>query len=391
MSTPNPSLHPRPDQTEQPESALGPGRGDDGPAAARARASTQTRMSYKFQRLREKLRQAVASGELSGKLPGERALAKRFHVNAKTLSKALTDLAAEGVLDRSIGRGTYVKGTAPAVAAPARWLVLCDGESGAGHEAVSCLIDQLRRGNPEIQIATSASVAQMRPSFLNGFGAVIDVACDTPEAFLRDLVVRNVPVVAVNREPKTYSTHAVLVDAVLGGARIARDLLLAGHRRLAVVEPPGATTVSHAVRQAATRYDRGAVVETCSPAEMEQGRGIAAVVESGVTAIICDCVGSASSVKLALDRHPVPVPEGLSLAAVGWLCGDPELCPCSGYYVDCVPLAEAVVGMLRDNPPARPTTLWLAGEFVDRGTLAPAAAANGDNHPPVFRFGDAVA
>src|SRR5688572_29321287 len=50
-------------------------------------------LSYKFQRLREKLRQAVASGELSGKLPGERALARRFHVNAKTLSKALTDLA----------------------------------------------------------------------------------------------------------------------------------------------------------------------------------------------------------------------------------------------------------------------------------------------------------
>ena len=85
-------------------------------AAAKGRTSE---MSYKFQRLREKLRAAIASGELSGKLPGERALAKRFHVNAKTLSKALTDLAAEGVLDRSIGRGTYVKGTAPAAAAAA--------------------------------------------------------------------------------------------------------------------------------------------------------------------------------------------------------------------------------------------------------------------------------
>src|ERR1700733_4643709 len=68
-------------------------------------------MSYKFQRLRERLRQAIASGELNGKLPGERELAKRFHVNAKTLSKALTDLAAEGLLDRSIGRGTFVKGS----------------------------------------------------------------------------------------------------------------------------------------------------------------------------------------------------------------------------------------------------------------------------------------
>src|SRR5947199_203178 len=89
-------------------------------------------LSYKFQRLRERLRSAVVSGELSGKLPGERSLARRFHVNAKTLSKALTDLAAEGLLDRSIGRGTYVKTEAPhgtTAAAPAklgRWLVICD-------------------------------------------------------------------------------------------------------------------------------------------------------------------------------------------------------------------------------------------------------------------------
>src|SRR6186713_2615477 len=71
---------------------------------------TKDGLSYKFQRLRERLRSAVTAGELSGKLPGERTLAKRFQVNAKTLSKALTDLAAEGLLDRSIGRGTYVKG-----------------------------------------------------------------------------------------------------------------------------------------------------------------------------------------------------------------------------------------------------------------------------------------
>ena len=55
--------------------------------------------------MRERLRSAVVSGELQGKLPGERTLARRFHVNAKTLSKALTDLAAEGLLDRSVIKG----------------------------------------------------------------------------------------------------------------------------------------------------------------------------------------------------------------------------------------------------------------------------------------------
>ena len=62
-------------------------------------------------------------------------MARRVRVNAKTLSKALTDLAAEGVLERSIGRGTFVKSPPdPAAAsqgsaAPVvgeRWLIICD-------------------------------------------------------------------------------------------------------------------------------------------------------------------------------------------------------------------------------------------------------------------------
>jgi DNA-binding GntR family transcriptional regulator len=44
------------------------------------------RLSYKFQRLRERIRGAIESGELAHKLPGERELARRFGVNAKTIS-----------------------------------------------------------------------------------------------------------------------------------------------------------------------------------------------------------------------------------------------------------------------------------------------------------------
>src|ERR1700710_2638026 len=99
---------------------------DTNETSGKSSSSKSTKLSYKFQRLREKLRAAVASGELSGKLPGERQLAKRFHVNAKTLSKALTDLAAEGLLDRSIGRGTFVKGHSPAATSQKRWLLVCD-------------------------------------------------------------------------------------------------------------------------------------------------------------------------------------------------------------------------------------------------------------------------
>src|SRR6185437_7469581 len=122
----------------------------DTTSAANARVR-QSEMSYKFQRLREKLRQAIDTGELKGKLPGERALAKRFHVNAKTLSKALTDLAAEGLLDRSIGRGTFVKGSAPLQMERGRWLLLCDSR-----EEDQVLIDAFRGANMDLQTAYSA-------------------------------------------------------------------------------------------------------------------------------------------------------------------------------------------------------------------------------------------
>jgi DNA-binding FadR family transcriptional regulator len=71
---------------------------ESGIVADAGQAPKVARLNYKFQRLRERVREAIASGELAGKLPGERELARRFNANPKTLSKALTDLAAEGLL-----------------------------------------------------------------------------------------------------------------------------------------------------------------------------------------------------------------------------------------------------------------------------------------------------
>src|SRR4051794_28244053 len=153
-------------------------------------SSSASKLSYKFQRLRERLREAIVSGEFSGKLPGERQLAKRFHVNAKTLSKALTDLAAEGLLDRSIGRGTYVKGSAPAPAAQGRWLALCDPN---GPEPA--LARSLKLANSEIVFCTD--FAQIRPSFLTPFSAVLDLGSPASDSVVRDLVVRSLPLVAI--------------------------------------------------------------------------------------------------------------------------------------------------------------------------------------------------
>jgi hypothetical protein len=305
-------------------------------------------LSYKFQRLREKLRKAIVDGEFSGKLPGERALARRFFVNAKTLSKALTDLAAEGLLDRSIGRGTYVKGSAPSAGEQAgRWLIVCDPER-EGWTTTRLL----RAANPQASIVHD--VASMRPSFLRQFEAVIDFGLHTPEAFLRDLVVRNVPVVAINREPDVYSINVVGPDRAMAAAMMARDLFLLGHRNIAVVESLPRSPVVHAVRQAAARYAPDALVR---PTAVEI---VAKTVEAGATAVLCDCPVAASAARSDVGD--------VSICAVG-CCEDDA--PVSGYYAHQRLVADAVLELLRGGAPVgqRPAAVWLATRYVDRGTV----------------------
>jgi hypothetical protein len=189
---------------------------------------------------------------------------------------------------------------------------------------------------------------------------VVDTASDTPEQFLRDLVVRGMPVVAVNREPKSYSMHSVLVDTTLGVSRLGRDLVLAGHRKFAAVEPKGSSAIAQALQQSTARYASDVSVDSCSPDE------IATLADHGVSGIVCGSTREAQEVKAHLERARIRIPEQISLTAAG--CGE-ESIPCSGYFCSHRQIVDAVVQLLKNAPAGRPAALWLAGEFIDRSTI----------------------
>jgi len=309
-------------------------------------------LSYKFQRLRERIRQAIENGELSGKLPGERTLARRFHANAKTLSKALTDLAAEGLLDRSIGRGTYVKGAAPLPNLQRPWLILCD----PGTEK-SELVRLILQANPSAQV--SGDLSTLRPSFINSFCAVIDLSQSTPDAIRRDLVIRNIPLIAAGREPQTYSTHCIMIDRATGAAHLGRDLILSGHRHLAVIDHRGDGEVHDALLKTVAR---------CAPdASVDRGyvEDVPALLQNGVTALVCDSVHLATQVQKCLDELNMTTPRQIALAAVGTI---EQEALCTGYFVTAWEEAETILQTLRDMHQRRPVTLWLVGKYIDRGT-----------------------
>lgn len=66
------------------------------------------------------LRQRIAEGELTGRLPGERYMAADLGVAVGTVRKAISMLRDEGLVETVHGWGSYVHGQRPA------------GETGGG-------------------------------------------------------------------------------------------------------------------------------------------------------------------------------------------------------------------------------------------------------------------
>lgn len=327
-------------------------------------AERSQRLSYKFQRLRERLREAIETGVLSGKLPGERVLARQFRVNAKTLSKALTDLAAEGLLERTIGRGTFVRGqnTDEKSKALGRWLLLC--RQGA---ECSALARALQKINPDSEIRSDLSA--LRPSFLSGFDAVVDLHGGLPELTLRDLILRSLRVILVDSLPKTYSTHSVLLDRHFCAGMLARDLVQAGYQRIVVVHEPGQDEVFEAARAAARRLDPDARVEALAIAAITAAaRDGKTMPVSPQTAYLCGSMEIASEVASAFNNAGLKIPSDVGVVGIGLDGEGPNYRACSGYVVSAEQVADSIHQLISDVQIHRPTPLWLVGANVDRGT-----------------------
>ena len=306
------------------------------------------RLSYKFQRLRERIRQAIVDGQLSGKLPGERELARQFDANPKTLSKALTDLAGEGLLDRSIGRGTYVHGAAPEGRVAGRWLILCSAQRES-----SQLASLLKSHNPNAELVTDPAV---RPSFISQFDAVIDLTGTAPQAFYRDLLVRGIPTLLLDCEPQGQKVHAVVLDRAYAASCLARDLLLAGHRQVLLI---GADeTTASAVRLATARYSPHAAIQS---ARLDD---TSAIVNGGYSAFLCLGEATALRVRELVDSHSHL--GRVSIAAVAVLTGDAR---CSGIYISAQELVQAGVELIRAATVQRPAIQWLTGTYSEHGTI----------------------
>lgn len=220
-------------------------------------------LSYKYQRLRERLRTAVKSGELAGKLPGERELARRYLANAKTINKALNDLAMDGLVLRHVGRGTFVAGQNGTGQRPpgmtARnfaWLAPgrindpdLDHVFGMTRSLLADKGHHIERFNSELDGAGELPEAALSPGAMREIDGAVVYLARPSRGFLANLRRRHLSVVLINNYHDEIRLPTVLCDHTHGAFTISEQCILMGHQRIQFLTGPHAKSATSAAER----------------------------------------------------------------------------------------------------------------------------------------------
>jgi len=367
--------------------------------AQHAIGKRDTALSYKYKRLRERLRQAIEQGELTGKLPGERILARRYEANAKTINKALSDLTMDGLLVRHVGRGTFVAdGVSTAAGGPVKsrtfgWLEAA-GPTRPGNQ---CLYrraaDVLREKGHRLQLfqlptEPSGELSQqgLIPGQLRGLSGLLLLSACPSAPLLADLRRRRLPVVIANNRHDTIRTPAVLADHAHGALDLTQHFIHLGHQSIQLLIDktllPGASAAESGYQAAIQRYG----LDARRPAHLGDGVDWQIVLraENRPTALLCVGARLAARAAAATAEAGLSVPNELSIAAIPEpgeaLASEHNI---TAYEVDADGIVDWAVELLLSAAPGElPRMVIVPGKRFDRASTAPPACNPHPVNPP---------
>ena len=82
--------------------------------------------SKRYSEIARTLREEVLAGRFGtdGRMPSEAQLVTRFGVSRPTIARALRSLSGEGLIERRVGSGSFVKSGGTKATARSNWLAL---------------------------------------------------------------------------------------------------------------------------------------------------------------------------------------------------------------------------------------------------------------------------
>ncbi len=347
---------------------------------------------YKYQRLRERLRGAIETGELAGKLPGERELARRYRANAKTINKALSDLTTEGVLVRHVGRGTFVAdgqpGYADAGLKPLRFGWLAPGDTSCvRHGDYYLQAEQIIRGKghrldrlgPAAGLGNGIPEDALSPGELRGLDGVILFSSRPSAGFLANLHRRHVPLVIANNCHERIKTPVVLADYAQGGLELCQHLIHLGHREIQLLISPRLLPAAGAAENGyrATMHRYGLRPHEAQPTD--DAFDWRHLLDSSCRPTALICVGAAPAVEASSRARDagLTMPSMLSISVLPepgeTIIEEQSL---TAYEVAPARIVHWATELLLSASPGQlPRSVIIPGQLRDRGSAAPPRSA----------------
>ncbi len=285
----------------------------------------------------------IASGKYapSGRLPSEAQLVERFGVSRPTVARALRDLQDQGLVERRVGSGSFVRQPGspeairqlglliPGLGRTEIFEVICGELAGLARARGYGLLwgGEGRRPNEDVTAEDAEAICDQ---FLGSRAAGVFFApfehIDRREEVNRRLVEKlrlaGVAVVLLDRDlgafPSRSDLDLVGVDNFAGGYRLADHLLKLGCRSpVFAMRPRSASTVNARIagaREAILDHGRPVPASFVRVGEPDDARFARGIAEKGrVDAVLCANDHVAALLLRSLERAGVRVPEDVRM------------------------------------------------------------------------------
>jgi DNA-binding LacI/PurR family transcriptional regulator len=212
-------------------------------------------------------RDKIARGEWppDTQIPIELDLADSYGVSRNTIRQALNVLVQDGLLERTQGRGTFVRAPGAASVAEAIRAPACEKRIGVvlSHSGDQLNMEILlgveqacRSRGYELSFSYSndngdvqqRDVARLRAGGVCGF-IIFPLSDEEESQAITQLHTDGLPLVLVDRYLPTIETDYVGVDNMNGGYRATEHLLILGHRRIGFAHERIAGLTTSSVRE----------------------------------------------------------------------------------------------------------------------------------------------
>ncbi len=354
-------------------------------------------------------------------MPGEREMARLYDVNAKTVSKALGDLAGEGVLVRVIGRGTFVAGQVhdhPSMTRERRyrWLTTAGWSRQLGQRLFARAEGIAREAGHQLHMDVIEPNADgelpekcLAPGDLRGVDGLAIFSASPSHGLLADLLRRHIPVVLSNSKAGPVKTNAVMPDYARGAFELCEHLIQLGCERIELAWQArrletydvglsgrwfdsGPIMLKQAMRGYQTAMRRhGLTLVDQAGDERQRSASNSRLAElfaapDQLPALICAGTEAAQAVLDEVAKHRLSVPSDLSMVLLAEpgqtgeldatvdtiIVGGPPQPPLTAYEFDAETLVDWTMRLLMDNGPGPSAQeVIIPGTLVDRGSAKP--------------------